>query len=199
MTISAQQPQVPVVGSPVFKTPAPIVAARLMPNLLARVDVVNVEGANVRKAAARALPTKAGNQFELFSPVVRVLCHGVPVPPRFLAGWAAKLRGTLCAALPADAGAAPSGFKIAGLAAIFSGAVLNPVGVHLSCGAAVLAGDFYSLFSHARSISKYVEKAIPGYFEIACKRIAKAYEQPDFFVEQAKVKAEQLDMLGAAE
>ena len=39
----------------------------------------------------------------------------------------------------------------------------------------------------------------PGYFEIACKRIAKAYEQPDFFVEQAKVKAEQLDMLGAAE
>lgn len=63
----------------------------------------------------------------------------------------------------------------------------------------MLAGDFYSLFSHARSISKYVEKAIPGYFEIACKRIAKAYEQPDFFVEQAKVKAEQLDMLGAAE
>lgn len=37
------------------------------------------------------------------------------------------------------------------------------------------------------------------YFDIACKRIAKAYEQPDFFVEQAKVKAEQLDMLGAAE
>ena len=38
-----------------------------------------------------------------------------------------------------------------------------------------------------------------GYFNVACKRIAKAYEQPDFFVEQAKVKAEQLDMLGAAE
>jgi DNA modification methylase len=37
------------------------------------------------------------------------------------------------------------------------------------------------------------------YFEIACKRIRDAYNQPDMFVEAAKPKAEQLDMLGAAE
>jgi DNA modification methylase len=39
----------------------------------------------------------------------------------------------------------------------------------------------------------------PKYFEIACKRIEAAYAQPDMFVEAAKPKAEQLDMLGAAE
>jgi DNA modification methylase len=39
----------------------------------------------------------------------------------------------------------------------------------------------------------------PKYFEIACKRIRDAYNQPDMFVEAAKPKAEQLDMLGAAE
>jgi site-specific DNA-methyltransferase (adenine-specific) len=37
------------------------------------------------------------------------------------------------------------------------------------------------------------------YFEIACKRIRDAYNQPDMFIEAAKPKAEQLDMLGAAE
>lgn len=39
----------------------------------------------------------------------------------------------------------------------------------------------------------------PTYFEIACKRIRDAYAQPDLFVEQAKPKAEQLSLLGAAE
>lgn len=38
-----------------------------------------------------------------------------------------------------------------------------------------------------------------GYFEIACKRIRDCYAQPDMFVEQAKPKAEQLQLLGAAE
>lgn len=38
------------------------------------------------------------------------------------------------------------------------------------------------------------------YFDIACKRIAKAYEQPDMLVELEKARpVEQLDMLGAAE
>ena len=39
----------------------------------------------------------------------------------------------------------------------------------------------------------------PKYFEIACRRIQAAYDQPDMFIEAAKPKAEQLDMLGAAE
>ena len=39
----------------------------------------------------------------------------------------------------------------------------------------------------------------PRYFDIACKRIQAAYDQPDMFIEAAKPKAEQLDMLGAAE
>lgn len=38
----------------------------------------------------------------------------------------------------------------------------------------------------------------PGYFEIACERIRKAYAQPDLFVEPP-APAEQLDMLRAAE
>jgi len=39
----------------------------------------------------------------------------------------------------------------------------------------------------------------PKYFEIACKRIEQAYAQPDFFVEAPQPKAEQLNILGAAE
>jgi DNA modification methylase len=39
----------------------------------------------------------------------------------------------------------------------------------------------------------------PKYFEIACKRIEQAYAQPDFFVEAPQPKAEQLNLLGAAE
>ena len=37
----------------------------------------------------------------------------------------------------------------------------------------------------------------PDYFEIACERIRKAYEQPDFFVEQPSkpIEPEQQDML----
>lgn len=38
----------------------------------------------------------------------------------------------------------------------------------------------------------------PKYFEIACKRIQAAYDQPDMFIEAAKPKAEQLDMLAEA-
>ena len=34
----------------------------------------------------------------------------------------------------------------------------------------------------------------PGYFATACKRIEQAYAQPDFFVEAAKPKAEQITM-----
>ena len=39
----------------------------------------------------------------------------------------------------------------------------------------------------------------PKYFEIACKRIEQAYAQPDFFVEAPQPKAEQLNLLEAAE
>jgi len=39
----------------------------------------------------------------------------------------------------------------------------------------------------------------PKYFEISCKRIEQAYAQPDFFVEAPQPKAEQLNLLGAAE
>ena len=38
----------------------------------------------------------------------------------------------------------------------------------------------------------------PKYFEIACRRIQAAYDQPDMFVEQPQAKAEQLDMLEEA-
>lgn len=34
----------------------------------------------------------------------------------------------------------------------------------------------------------------PGYFEIACERIRKAYEQPDLFVEPVKAKPDQIQL-----
>jgi site-specific DNA-methyltransferase (adenine-specific) len=39
----------------------------------------------------------------------------------------------------------------------------------------------------------------PDYFDIACRRIEEAYKQPDMFVSAPSPKAEQLDLLGAAE
>ncbi len=39
----------------------------------------------------------------------------------------------------------------------------------------------------------------PHYFDIACRRIEKAYAQPDFFVEAPKPKAEQMSLLEAGE
>ncbi len=39
----------------------------------------------------------------------------------------------------------------------------------------------------------------PHYFDIACKRIEKAYAQPDFFVEAPQPKAEQMSLLEAGE
>lgn len=48
----------------------------------------------------------------------------------------------------------------------------------------------------ARAGRKFVGIEIePEYFDIACTRISKAYEQPDMFVEQPAPKAEQIDML----
>ena len=39
-----------------------------------------------------------------------------------------------------------------------------------------------------------------GYFDIACRRIEKAYSQPDLFIEAVKhAPAEQLELLRAAE
>jgi len=183
MTVGAQNSQVSLVGLPVFVAARPSVLAAFGADLRARVNVVNVQRPNVRKAAAYALASEAGEQLQFLAPIVRVLCCAVSVPPSLLALRCAELSAAFSAALATIPGAAPSRRKITRLAAIFARPVFDSVSVHQGGRAAMLTGNFDFWASHAASLSKFVCFASPGYFDIACRRIEEAWKQPRLFSE----------------
>ena len=193
MAICTQQSEVPLVRVPILTAPCPIVLAALRFDFLGWVDVVDIKRARIRETAARAFSAKTRNEFKLLAPIVRVLGLRVSVPPRSLTFGLAELRVAGFPALPACPATGPSGGNVTSLTAVLSSAVFNAVGVHLRDASAMAASDLNSGFSHIKSIRQISAKS---YFEIACKRIRDAYNQPDMFIEQEKQpKPEQLALL----
>ena len=184
MTICAQQLQVAGVGFPIFETPG-LRAPCLEPQFCRRVDVVNVEGAEVVEAASAARRAKLLNQSDLLRPPFGLLVQAcaVLVAERLLAFQRAIAHFARFSTLLAAATAGPAMGKVARLATVLSGTVAQSVGVNLGWLIAACANDRGGCGSHACMITKYCDFYKPRYFDIACRRIEEAYRQPRLFAE----------------
>jgi hypothetical protein len=182
VTVGAEQPQVASVGFPIAQA---IIPGSRSPLFQAAVDVVNVENAKVGLPALNARPAKLRNERQLPAPVARVLVPLVRMdrPVGVATGNRAKAMLAGLPALLARLAALPSRSKIAGLAAVFSGAISQAVEMSFKRLGALRAGDFGGALFHGRSIAQTAVQ--PKYFDIACKRIEDAQRQGDFFVERA--------------
>ena len=149
--------------------------------------MINVERAEVIKAASAARVAKMRNQGDLLRPP-----FGLFVEPRavFVAEHPLALQGAIAhlarfAAVLATAAARPAMGEVARLAAIFSRAVAQSVGVHLGGLFTAGANDRRGCGSHAAIITNSSGFYKPRYFDIACRRIEAEYRQPRLFTEPA--------------
>ena len=184
MTICAQQLQVADVGFPIAKTTVPSVA-RFGAHLRRRVDVVNVERAEIAEAASATSAPKLLDQSKLLCPPFGLLvkARAVLIAERFLAFQRTITDLARFPALLATAAARPAMGKIARLAAILPGSVSQSVGVHLGGLVATRANDRRGGGSHTANIAEYCGFYNARYFDIACRRIEEAYRQPRLFAE----------------
>ena len=190
MAISAQQSKISLVRLPIAEAATPRPTGFNF-GFLCPVYVVNVQRAKIAKAANNTLAAEHLNDLNFALPVSRMLVARRPmlIPIGCLTVARTELCFARVSALATLAGAAPSGSKIAALAAIFPRAVFESVRVHSRDLAAMGAGYFYrlgALLSHAENVSQYQAKREPKYFDIACKRISEALKQPDMFIEKPK-------------
>jgi hypothetical protein len=179
MAVGAEQSQVSPVGLPIAEA---IVPGSWSPLFQAAVDVVNVENAKVGLPTVNARPAKFRNERQLPAPVAGVLVPLVRVdrPVGVATGNRAKAMLAGLPALLARIVALPSRRKIAGLAAVFPGAISQAVEMSFKRLGAMRAGDFDGALFHGRSIAQTA--AQPKYFDIACKRIEDAQRQGDMFI-----------------
>jgi len=194
MTICAQKFDVAPVGFPILEAPTPVVVSILWARFGGRVNVVDVEGAIIGEAALNALPAERAHKLNLPLPVAVpfVLAVAVSVPVILLAARVAKSRFARSATGLALSSFSPAMRQVACLAAELARTIFEPVGVHFNRFAAVLARDGDAWVSHANILSNYrAHSNKPRYFDIACERIRKAYEQPDFFIERPKPAKQQ--------
>lgn len=184
MTISAQQPQVPLVCFPIFESPRPSILPIFGPYLLGRINVVNVERSVIRKSALNTLAAKFLNYFEFSFPVARVLVNRVTVfvPVILNAINRTKSIFAIGSAMLAFSVFAPSRRKITGLIAKFSSAIFDAIGMGLKNGFATGAFNVnFCAFSHAFDYITVYRRAEPKYFDIACERIENAQRQQKLF------------------
>lgn len=193
MAISAQQSQLPLVRLPIGEAARPCVSG-LVPQLCGAVHVVNIERANIAKAALNTFAAERFDKRDLPLPVARCLVNApaVLVPVGSSAVGTAKTMGAFLAAVRTRLMAAPPRGKIAPLPAIMSVTFANAIGVHLVRLAAMSARALDWLLSHAVKIAHSV--AEPKYFDIACKRIAAAVAEPRLPLEERR-KPEQASLL----
>lgn len=184
MAICAEQSKVALVGFPILMPVPP--CGGLSFELGRWVDVVNVQCPNIRIAALNAPASQRLDQRKLLGPVSRMLVNGgaILVPERFLAIWRAISPATWLATLLAHIVAGPPRGQIARLSAIFSGAFSDAARMHFCRLAAVRAGNRDGALSHVKTVSQYIGKYEPKYFDIACRRISEALKQPDLFIEK---------------
>lgn len=156
MAIRAQQPNVSGVCTPVGEATTPRVSS-LMAFLFSPVYVVNIERPEIVKPTQDALPAKGLNQSKFSLPVPWGLVdyRTVFVPVLSSAFWCAKTVRAILAAIGARLVCTPPCCKVAGLAAILSGPVFEPVGVHHRVFSAMRAryvNWLGSLFSHVVTV-----------------------------------------------
>ena len=175
MAIRAQQSKVPAIGRPILESARPVVTAVLWPDLLFRVDMVNIKGAVIIKSTLGAFAAKFFNQRQLSFPIARALIEAMPVfiPVRLETRFGTKAIGTFLPTLLALARFRPSVREVARLIAVFTRSVAKPVGVHLTLFPAMSALNRFRRSSHVISIAQY--------FDIACERITNAQRQERMF------------------
>jgi hypothetical protein len=159
MAIRTKKTELPGIRFPVVEAARPTVAG-FVPVFGRPINVIDVECANIGKAALNTRATKTLNQSQLPPPVGRVLVDDSPmlVPIVLLAVARAKTRVAFFAARFTSAVLSPASCKIAGLPAILAVTVLDTVGVHQGGRAAMLARDFDfggSRLSHSQIIYEF--------------------------------------------
>lgn len=184
VAVCAQQAKIALVRCPISEAVIPSRGAPFVAQLLARIDVVNVQNANVAVAALHASAPKLLHNLNLARPVARVLVRSEAVfAPMCLAALKrAKTRLAGLAATLASLRPAPPCREVARTGAVFSRPVFEAVLVGLERCGAVAASDCYRGLFHGRNISC---RRANGNFDIACKRIEDAQRQGDLFIESA--------------
>jgi hypothetical protein len=193
MTICAQQFDVISVGLPISEASRPNIMSVLWSELRCRINVVDIERAEVVKAAAHTFAAEFRDEFKLPRPIATALVRlvALAVPISSLAVWRTEPCAGARSALDARAFVAPSRGKITRLTTIFSRAVFQSVGVHLRGLAAVCAGYRHPLgafLSHSQNITLCGANI---YFDIACRRIEEATRQGDLIRDVLPPKPEQ--------
>jgi hypothetical protein len=178
MAIRAQQFDVALIGRPVFEAAAPGVPG-LRSDLGLRVDVIDVECPVITEATANTFPAELRNERQLALPIARMFVDGcaVLIPETLLALWRAELRRTLPTALSAFAVSAPTRSQVASLTAVFPGAALEAINMHLKRLAAVLAMASDARLFHGRSIAKYHYRNNRRYFDMFVAPPAKPVQE----------------------
>jgi hypothetical protein len=181
VAVCAKQSQIALVRRPIAEAVIPYTGAPLVPELLARVDMIDVQHAEIGLPAHYTGSTKFLDQGELPAPVRWVLVglEAVFVPMRGTTLRRAKTVLALCATSLACALPLPSRFQVARPATVFPRAILEPIEVCFERLLAVSASYGDSALFHVRNISSRV---LRNKFDIACKRIEDAQRQGDFFI-----------------
>lgn len=175
MTIRTQQTQVANVCFPIAEAAGPNVMAVAGAKFGRRVNVVDIQGAVIREATIDTFTAQRFDQREFSFPIAGALVNSIAmfVPILPLARCVAKARRTLSATLSAFARLLPSRRQIAGLIAVLARSFAETMGVHLHRGLTPSAGDRDRRCSHG-----FIVTHEPKYFDIACRRVQAAVDEP---------------------
>lgn len=189
MAIGTQQSQVTAIRRPVGEAATPTVLPFFGLNLRRRVNVVDVQYADVVNTTSTTLAAKLLNEFQLSLPVSTALVSPIPgaIPERRAAGFSAKPHLTTLAALVAFAARFPAMLQVALPSAVFPGSVANAVRMNRFVLAAVGALNGYLWCSHG-----FIVREEPKYFDIAVKRIEAELNRAPLFDEAPAVVQREL-------
>lgn len=141
--------------------------------------MMNGKNPNILVTAQGALAAKALNQRELALPDAMTFLKiiAILVPECSLTISATETSGGRLSALLAHTGLRPSMGKITRHATVFPIATLDPVRGYIKGLATMLTHAWYACFLHGPSITHFVARRKPKYFDIAVRRITDAQAQ----------------------
>jgi len=146
---------------------------------------MDIEASIIRNSALGTFPAEGIHDryfpFPFPLPMDRAI---ILIPIVSLAFRSAKSCFAWLPALFAHASSRPTMGKIADFIAVFSSSIFKAIRVNHDRFTAMGACSFYGISFHVGSISKYANNSKPKYFDIACRRIELAYQQPRLFEDE---------------
>ena len=183
VAVCTKQSQIAFVRRPIPESVVPDAGSPLVPELLARVDMIDVQYSEIGLSTHYTGSAKFLDQGELSAPIRGVLVNreAIFVPMRRSTLRRAKPVLALCPASLAGALPLPSRLQVARSATVFPCAILEPIKMCFEWLPAVAASYGDSAFFHARNISSRIPR---NKFDIAVRRIEDAQRQSDLFLSE---------------